>query len=327
MASALAADEPTVVKKAAAQAQGLARRTKDAAFIKVIGARTRDAGKLAGDFEAVTAARQRLKTTPGDPQANLLVGHYALCAAGDWDDALPKLSKSGDADWKELAAQELEVARFPTTFKEQLAVAEAWLTRAAQEPWPGRHYLQMRAAQWYREALPPLRGDDRDRVTARLKSLLAADEGLPAWELFQIQEAQRDGETVRLNRRGKVETLVEYGGPIDVSFVARTDGLNIRLFSHDHQSVIWNWERNTSELRVTRPDGRVIGSQVKPLEPNRWYAFRYVITPHTTTIFVDGAPVFAENQAYGAFRSSPVGIVSAADSVVDVRQLVVKPVE
>ncbi|MGH7136561.1 MAG: hypothetical protein ACREHD_12535, partial [Pirellulales bacterium] len=83
LTAALVAGDAATVKKAASQAQSFARRTKDSALQKEVNSRATDAGKLAADLEAVTAARETLKTSPDDPQANFTVGHYELCAAGE----------------------------------------------------------------------------------------------------------------------------------------------------------------------------------------------------------------------------------------------------
>ena len=327
MAMALAEGKPGAIKKVAAQAQGFAKRAKDTALVKEMAARTRDAGKLATEFESVAAARETLKTAPDDAQANFTLGHYELCAAGDWTEALPKLAKGSDADWQKLAKEELILTRGLTMPDEQTASADAWWSRAEKGPWPGKHYLRMRAAERYRRALPTLDGERRSLAMERLKTLLATDDGLPSWELFDMASrgTQNLGSYVRLARGGALRTPVDYDGALDITFVARTDGLNIRLFSHSHESVIWNWEMNTSELRVTRPDGRMVSSPTTPLEPNRWYTFRYLVTPQSTTIFVDGQSVFGENQFYKLSRPSPVGVNGAMGSVIDVKKFVVKP--
>ncbi|HQU46795.1 MAG TPA: hypothetical protein PK867_28585, partial [Pirellulales bacterium] len=135
------------------------------------------------------------------------------------------------------------------------------------------------------------------------------------------------GDFVRLRAGAAVQTADEYAGPIDVSFVARTDGLNIRLFSHGHESVIWNWELNTSELRVVRPNGGVATARVTPLEANRWYRFRYVVTPQGTKIWVDDKAIFEESQGNAFFPPSPVKVVTAFSSVIDVKDFTVKPIE
>jgi hypothetical protein len=150
---------------------------------------------------------------------------------------------------------------------------------------------------------------------------------LQVWDVFDIPPDQKRGGYVRLAERRDLRTPFDYDGPVDVTFVARTDSLNIRLFAHGHEAVIWNWEVNPQELRVTRPTGDSVGTKFTPLAENRWYEFHYVITPQGTTIAVDGEVVFDERNNYAAIPRSPVGVYGARGSVVDVKKLVVKPLK
>jgi hypothetical protein len=323
--AAFAADQPDLVKKVAAQAQSFAKRSKDTAFAKIVASRANDALKLAGDYDGVPVVRETLKNIPDDSTASFTVGYYELCAAGQREQALPKLAKGDHVVWQKLAKDDLAAESKRATPEEQLALADAWWSRAEAEVWPGRHFLRMRAAEWYRRALPASFGSDRDRTIERLKEALATDEGLPNWELFDLGRARKMGAFVRIEPGDALRTSVDYDGPTDVTFVARTDSLNIRLFVFGFPSVIWNWEVNPSELRVHRPDGTDVPVPVVPLEPNRWYVLRYRITPQATNITVDDVPVFAENYQYGRFTRSPVGVNGEGPAVIDVKKMVVKP--
>jgi hypothetical protein len=329
MAEALAAGQPAAVKKVAAQAQSFAKRSNDAAQIKEIAIRARDSGKLAAEFERAAAASETLKTQPEDPEANFIAGRYELCATGDWKQALPKLAKGGDANWQKIAKDELELTRDPATPARQMAAGDGWWDLAEKEAWPGRHYLRMRAAEWYRRAQPSLADKEKARVDGRLKSLLAEDNGLPAWELFDLQDGQRRGGFVRLLDGGALSTPVEYEGPLDVSFVARTEGVNLRLFAHDHrEAVVWNCDANPQEMRVVRPTGRAATPKVAPLEANRWYALRYVVTRQGITISVDGAVVFSEQREFPTIPRSSIRVHRGRQaSTIDVKKLVVKPLD
>jgi hypothetical protein len=324
IAKALAAGRTDLVKKVASQAQSFAKRSKDAALVKAVASRAADALKLAGDYDGVAAARETLEAAADDPQANFTVGHYELCAAGEREAAIAKLAKGDRADWQKLASDDRASSRDRSTPRQQLALADAWWSSAEKEGWPGRHYLRMRSAEWYRRALPSLAGGEKTRAVERLKELLAGDEGLPAWELFDISRGEKFDTFVRIEPGGSLRTCVDYDGPLDIGFVARTDNLNVRLFVDGYPSVIWNWEVNPSELRVARPGGETIPVPVAPLEPNRWYALRYRITPQGTNITVDGASVFAEDHVYGKFPRSPVGVNGEGPAVIDVKKVVVK---
>ncbi|HET6884113.1 MAG TPA: hypothetical protein VFI31_28420, partial [Pirellulales bacterium] len=305
MLEALNAGDATTVKKAGAQAQLLAKRTKDKAIQKMITGRADGTAKLAGEIEAVKQARETLKTMPLDAHANQVVGHFELCATGDWNAALPKLTRSDDPEWQKLAASETSLTGQFVDPARQIAVADAWWARAEEEPWPGRHYLHMRAAKWYANAYKSLVDISRERAADRLKMLLATDEGLPSWELFTWRGFQRDaptGEIVRVETGRGLETAVEFEGAIEVTLVLRTTGDQIRLWSHN-TSGGWNFT----------------------IQPNRWHTVRYVFTPLSRAAFVDGLPV--EGDAWKTARrlpSAPVYLYADNDAIVEVKKFIVK---
>lgn len=95
----------------------------------------------------------KLATTPDDPAANLNVGRYYILIKGDWLKGLPMLAASGDETLRQLAADDIAV---PATPEEQIKLADRWWEqgvrpRGAQYNWP-----EVRAAQWYREAVKVL---------------------------------------------------------------------------------------------------------------------------------------------------------------------------
>lgn len=145
---------------------------------------------------------KKLDVNPDDAEANFAVGRHELIANGDWSQALPKLAKGSEASWQSLAKDELESVRSPATPTRQLALADDWLTLAQQEPWPGRHYLSMRAAEHYRLAQRSLAGKDQVHASETLRSLLSEDDGLPRWNLFDIDKGRQIGRYVRLTRGG-----------------------------------------------------------------------------------------------------------------------------
>lgn len=327
LTASLAVGDATATKKIALQAQGFAKRTKDRVSVKVIANRTRDAGKLAAEFEDVAAARKTLETAPDDAKANLKAGQYAVRVQGDWGTALPMIAKGSASPWQKAAADELALAEATPTPQETAALADGWWALAEKERWPGRHYVRMHAAEWYRRALPLLAGAAREQPQSRLVEMLADDDGLPIWEILDMSGSQKLDDFVRLTPGTRLRTPVDYDGPIEVSFVARTDGLNIRLWSYNRETVVWNWETDPTELRVAAPSGAQSSGKVSPLEPNRWYALRYLATRQGTTVFVDGAPIFSQPRVNNRFPASIVGVNGAVGSIVDVKKFVVKPLE
>ncbi|HVX14492.1 MAG TPA: hypothetical protein VHC22_25115 [Pirellulales bacterium] len=330
LALALADGDAALVKKTAAQAQSFGKRTKDRALQKQITNRANDAVKLAGELDAVAAARETLKTSADDPQANFTVGHYELCAAGDWRAALPKLAKAEDTAWRQLARDELAlggasagngqpamrnrfVASPPAETSKQLATADGWWSRAEQEPWPARHYLHMRAAHWYGMAHRFLADVERARSADRIRTLLASDEGLPNWELFAWRNqltGQVTGDIVRLDGRGGLETAVEFGGSIEVTIVARSTTPDIRLMTHN-----WNWN-----WKWTVPQ-------------NQWHTLRFVITPLTQSVFADGALAYVDPNPTSTVTRSALPLkpgfvfLLANESVLEVKKFVVRSLE
>lgn len=308
MVSALTAGDAAAVKKAGTQAQSFARRM-DRSVQKDVTDRAADAAKLAEQWPAVVAARETLKTSPVDPQANFTVGHYEVCAAGDWSAALPKLAKCGETTWKQLAADDLALGDQSVNASRRSAVADGWWSLAESEPWPGRHYLRMRAARHYRLSNRGLVGDSRPTAVERLRTLLAVDDGLPNWDLFQWRVFPRTfeptGEVARVESNGNVETAADFVGPIDVLLIIRTSDTKFRLTSHRWS---WNWDFL--------------------LVPDQWHTLRYVINPLSRTVFVDG--VLAQTETWRTprqFNAGPVSFNVNDDSVVEVRKFIVKSLE
>lgn len=306
MVSALAAGDTAAVKKAGTQAQGFARRLNDRTAQKDVTDRANDAGTLADQWEAVVVAREKLKTSPDDPEANFTVGHYELCAAGNWSAALPKLAKCGDPTWKKLATDELALDRQTFNSVRQAPTADGWWSLAESEPWPGRHFLQMRAARRYRTTNRGRTGDTRLLAAERLKTLLAVDDGLPNWELFQWrafpQTFEPTGDIARIEGNGNVETAAEYSGPIEVLLIARTSGTKLQMMSHRWS---WGWDFT--------------------LVPDQWHALRYVINPLSRTVFVDGALAQTETwRTPRQFNPGPVSFQVNDDSVVEIKKFIVR---
>ncbi|HEV3345048.1 MAG TPA: hypothetical protein VG125_32020, partial [Pirellulales bacterium] len=321
MTTALLASDAAAVKKAGLQAQSFAKRTGDRALQKDVNGRATDAGKLAAELEAVTAAREKLKTAPDDPQANFTLGHFELCAAGDFEAALPKLAKGSDEGWKKLATDELALdnrqgrtrvfangRRIIVTegaeAERALTVADAWWSRADDAPWPGKHHLRMRAARWYGSAYRSLVDAGRVRAAERLRMLLATDDGFPRWELFNwFGSGEPNGEVLRLEGgRGGLQTAVEYTGALDVTVVARTTGTEFGLGSHN-----WSW-----------------GWKFK-LVPNQWHTLRFVINPVSRTAFVDGVPLDTDAwETPRKFNAAPVSVYVNNDEIVEIRRFIVR---
>jgi hypothetical protein len=304
MLAALKAGDAAAVQKAGKQAELFAKRTKDKSVQKLVAAHADDAAKLAGEIDAVEKARETLKTMPLDAHANQVVGHYELCATGNWNAALPKLARSDDSEWRKLAQSEQSLGDLADPAR-QLSTADGWWSLAEEAPWPGKHYLQMRAGKRYAAAHRSLVDVGRVRAADRIKMLLALDDGLPNWELFNwrgFQANQPIGEIARVENGRSLETAVEYDGAIDVILVARATGTKIRLHSHNWS---WNWDF--------------------VVEPNRWHTLRYTITPFLRTAMLDGLLVHTDgSRTARRLNSAPVYISAFNDEIIEVKKFVVR---
>jgi len=91
--------------------------------------------------------------------------------------------------------------------------------------------------------------------------------------------------------------------------------------------VIWNWEVNPRELRVHHIDATLGTTPVTPLEAGRWYALRWVVTDREVSVFVDGKPVFNELHVNPRFPPSSLWVSGVYGSVVEVRKIIVRPLQ
>jgi hypothetical protein len=125
-------------------------------------------------------------------------------------------------------------------------------------------------------------------------------------------------------------TKQAYSGPLEITVIARTEQQNIRLHAFKGACVIFNWEGNMNELRVTRPDGqehRESGSlataPVEPLAFNTWHVLRWRIDVQGMQVMANNKTVFLERRANDLSDARKVGI-GAMTSLVDVRFFEVK---
>jgi formylglycine-generating enzyme required for sulfatase activity len=130
--------------------------------------RMKDVEQAAKAFVEVEAAANKLKTSPGDPGANAIVGRYACLSKGDWDTGLAMVAKSDDESLKALAVKEL---KNPVEASEEAALADEWYGLSESEKGTAKKNLQLRAAHWYWRAAPDLTGLAKTKVEKRMKLL------------------------------------------------------------------------------------------------------------------------------------------------------------
>jgi hypothetical protein len=120
--------------------------------------------------------RDKLKSAPDDPAANLAVGNYYAFVKRQWDLALPFLAKGSNAAVK--AAVTLEQSR-PKSADQLIATGDAWWDAGEKEAAtaPGRAAMHGRAAYFYGQALDGggVTGLSRTRLEKRVEVARKSD--------------------------------------------------------------------------------------------------------------------------------------------------------
>lgn len=133
--------------------------------------------------EEVKKANAILTQAPDDPQANLTCGKWLAFSKGDWETAIPYLSKGSDPTLKDLATRDLLL---PKSIQERLAMADSWSDAAKKSPPYSRQKLYDRAAYWNSKAWPDLETSQKEKLRERFRKTLwnktpgPVKKGLPA---------------------------------------------------------------------------------------------------------------------------------------------------
>lgn len=131
-------------------------------------------------------AKDKLATTPEDPDANTVVGKYLAFVLGDYDEAMPYLAKSGDKTLRTLAEHE-RAPLYTDTGVKKVGMGDEWVAAAKTFPALFRIFYD-RGAYWYASAWTemksePLWGDklrERGLKLAASKPPGAGRKGLPS---------------------------------------------------------------------------------------------------------------------------------------------------
>lgn len=143
-----------------------ARRTRDKALIAWVSELLADTREEQSEQIKMAAAAETLKDSPEEPGANLIVGRYHCCIMGDWDAGLPMLAKGSDTSLKKLAQDDL--AR-PSAGDKQLDLADEWWDASERMTGLAQKHVRLRAATWYRLAIPSLSGLAKARAEKRME--------------------------------------------------------------------------------------------------------------------------------------------------------------
>lgn len=101
-----------------------------------------------------TKAQAKLKETPEDPDANTVVGKYLAFVLGNYDEAMPYLSKSTDKTLKTLADHE-RAPLYTDNAPKKIGMGDEWVAAAKEFKALNRIFYD-RASQWYALAWPDL---------------------------------------------------------------------------------------------------------------------------------------------------------------------------
>jgi hypothetical protein len=302
---------------------------------------TKSIAVAAKAFAAVESALVTLKTKPDDPAANTALGLYRLAVEKDPAGAAPHLAKSNvpaikslgnvmskaDPPLVDLADALRDAARaitdnkdFQTTLYAEAAKAyQAALDKDPKRPDAPRIRLvlgQIAAAT----GVKPTPGTGMP--TEKPKTAKAGEPiGLDDLDLTSVVGIMGGVITLSSAANGHIPSKETYSGPIEVTVVARTKGENIRLRAFGGAGVIFNWEVNPAELRVSRPDspnpeqGTVVGVRTTPLVADRWYTLRWRVRTDGIDVAVDGKTVFTEKRKNDLSFASKVWVYAATTEV------------
>jgi hypothetical protein len=179
------ADEFTKAAAVNKTAITLARRMRDSALIKQFADRADEISSGVKEFRTIERALETLKEKPDDPVANTLVGKYHGLDKGDWETAIPHLAKGAPDDMQ--AAAKLDLAGGKTA-DQQTAIGTGWWDLAEKAEGREKQNLLFRAAHWYQQAVPGLKGLTKTKIERRLEEIgpltTAPDGGLALapWE-------------------------------------------------------------------------------------------------------------------------------------------------
>jgi hypothetical protein len=163
---AVAADKYEVAGKIVRMASGWAVKLHSPQLATQEKARASEIEQMKREYGKSVDALAILEKRPDDPEANFAVGYFQGPIKGDFANALPKLAKGSEPTFRELAGKELTE---PTDVSAQAALADGWWNVAEDKHEPAKGNLHWHAAQWYKLALPELKGLNVAQAEARIK--------------------------------------------------------------------------------------------------------------------------------------------------------------
>jgi hypothetical protein len=166
---AVAADNYDATLRLADAAEAAARKGKNNKQIAAVESSRTDVKAAQQAYQAVVAAREKLRQKPDDPGANLTVGRHLCIVQGRWDEGLPILAKGGPAGAAAAARQDLKP---PANIEAQIAAGDGWWALSDSEADREKMHLHERAFAWYELAQPVAAAGEKDRLADRMGQVM-----------------------------------------------------------------------------------------------------------------------------------------------------------
>jgi hypothetical protein len=177
-AEALRAGELDQALKIISAPAPTALAARDPALAKQLAVRKKELGDLLAQYgDAVAAAREKLRTSPGDLAANGTLGKFYCLVAGNWPKGVRMLAAGKDKVLRKLAQDDLLGTQLSASGRAR--VGDAWWDLGEKEPGVVQRNARARAAHWYKLALRDMRGLQRGRLEERV-ALVEPDAKIPA---------------------------------------------------------------------------------------------------------------------------------------------------
>ena len=160
-------DDYQLATQLANLAMAIARKTRNATYVKRSQSLQADIRELEKRFDQAQTAADLLKEDPDNPEANLQMGWFLCCAKGQFEKGLPLLSKGSDPVLSKLAVSEIAA---PVKASAQVELGDAWWELAEKEDGGIQRQLRSHAATWYEKSLPQLKGLTKTRIESRLST-------------------------------------------------------------------------------------------------------------------------------------------------------------
>lgn len=246
---AIREDNYDVGRQAAQQALAMAQRTRDRDFVASFRDLRGTVNEAQQVYQSVVSSFNALQANPDNPGANLAVGRYLAFMKGNWSEGLPHLAKGSD---KEIAAAAQTDLGSPQEAESQVALGNAWYAIAEKESNESmKNGIILRAAEYYRKALPTLGGLAKARVEQRVQEATEiAEEGT-------IQVTLSIGrESAGSNRRRPAQITIAPTRPVRI-----VDKLTSNIEYHTNRNFAFGEIPDTLEgLSFTQTSHRSTGN-------------------------------------------------------------------